>query len=725
MVKEIAQTRAYALLLIISMVLMTLLYFQDIGSVSAQDLSVSANFVTKGTLSATESIELLLNRDLTPKDGQLTVLIDDTDVTSICTIQGREISYQPGTLDLNTENSTITVYLVSDSNEWKEIARLPLTMNAEPESSVDLDQPASATTTERPNFLGFQKNEFKPSLTLGLKSQSAVLYYPDTNRPERINFTDITLQASLQSGFAGKNFQLRNQFDVVGASYQREALRFAEKGEDAPQIDLSSYQIQMQVNRLKFNAGHTTYGNNRYLINSFSSRGVNVTAPITSQFDLSFNAANGTSIVGWDNFLGLNQRRHQVISGTLGYEAFPKRPGGLRLEVGLLRGSLLPLNNFNQGNLTDTERSNGFGMRVVASDKDGRLRIDGGFGRSRFGNPTDPLLNQGLPVVPVEESARNARYLDLTYQLFRDVSLIGARKLNLSVTFRHNRVDPLFRSIAVFTQADRIDNQYELSGSIGDITLNFGHNRLNDNLEDIPSILKTLTRRSGFNMALPLVSIIKANGTFAQVLPRLSYAFDRTHAFGAFLPVNGDFANSHVPNQASTNQTLNADWQVKIVRLGYRLNHSFQDNRQVGREQADLKNLVNAFTVGLSPHRRFDLNFDLSKERANNLESGRQDDNLRAGVNFNWQTTARSAFAATISSTFAGDALQTNKSRSADLDLQWSIRFGAERSAYRKVEGQFFIRYANRYARSEDNIFFFNNLTKLQTVNAGLTFTFF
>ncbi|HUE83905.1 MAG TPA: hypothetical protein VMM84_17510 [Pyrinomonadaceae bacterium] len=721
MLQVFPQTRAYLFPLTFPLLCLLILA----ASVSAQDLAVSVNFVTKGALSPAESVELRLNRDLAPCEGQLAVLIGETDVTSICSIRGREISYQPGALGLTAANSTVTVYLVSSTNEWKEIARLPLIVEAKSEPSSEPNPPAPATDAEGSGFLGFQKSEFKPSLTLGLKSQSALLYFPDNNRPERINFTDITMQASLQAGFAGKHFKLQNQFDVVGVSYQREALRFGQQGEAAPQIDLSSYQVQMQVNRLKFNVGHTTYGDNRYLINSFSSRGVTVSAPITSQFDLSFNAANGTSIVGWDNFLGLNQRKHQVISGTLGYEALPKRPGGLRVEVGLLRGSLLPLNNFNQGNLTDTERSNGFGMRVVASDKDGRLRVDGGFGRSRFGNPTDPLLNQGLPVVPVEEAARNARYLELTYQLLRDISLTAERKVNLSVTFRHNRVDPLFRSIAVFTQADRIDNQYELSGSIGDITLNFGHNRLNDNLDDIPSILKTLNRRSGFNLALPVVSIIKTNGSLSQFWPRLSYAYERTHAFGAFLPINGDFADSHVPDQASTNQNLNADWQIKVLRLGYRLNHSFQDNRQVGREQADLKNLVNAFTVGLQPHRRFELNFDLSKERSNNLESGRQDNNLRAGVNFNWQATSRSAFAATISSTFAGDALQTNKSRSADLDLQWSMRFGAEKSAYRKVEGQFFIRYANRYARSEDNIFFFNNLTKLQTFNAGLTFTFF
>ena len=99
-------------------------------------------------------------------------------------------------------------------------------------------------------------------------------------------------------------------------------------------------------------------------------------------------------------------------------------------------------------------------------------------------------------MVSVSETTRNARYLDFTYQVLKDRALTKDRKVNLSLTFRHNRVDPLFRSVAVFTQADRADNQFELTGSLGDITVGAVHNRLSDNLDDVPSILKTLTRRN-------------------------------------------------------------------------------------------------------------------------------------------------------------------------------------------------------------------------------------
>jgi len=211
----------------------------------------------------------------------------------------------------------------------------------------------------------------------------------------------------------------------------------------------------------------------------------------------------------------------------------------------------------------------------------------------------------------------------------------------------------------------------------------------------------------------------------ASWLPRVSYNYERLRAFGAFLPVNSDFASTHVPDQATINHIFNAEWQREKLRFGYRFNQSLQDNRQPGRVSADFKTLVNSFTVGVTPQPRLEMNFDLSAERASNLEAARFDRTWRASFSANFQTTKKSILAATISSAFAGDTLNLTTSRNADLDLQWSWRFGVEKDKYRKVQGQFFIRYANRYARAIDNIFLFRNLTKLQTMSAGLTFTFF
>jgi hypothetical protein len=119
------------------------------------------------------------------------------------------------------------------------------------------------------------------------------------------------------------------------------------------------------------------------------------------------------------------------------------------------------------------------------------------------------------------------------------------------------------------------------------------------------------------------------------------------------------------------------------------------------------------------------LNLDISLESAKNFETGRIDNTDRIGANVNWRMSQRAVLAATVSTIFAGDVTEISRSRNAELDLQWSYRLGVERSRFRKMQSQFFVRYANRYARSLDNLFGLNSLTKVQTLNMGLSFTFF
>ena len=127
-------------------------------------------------------------------------------------------------------------------------------------------------------------------------------------------------------------FGSQTQFDFAGSTFQPEALRFGTLGKEAPQIDLSSYLVQLQLGRAKIAIGHTSFGSSRHLINSFFSRGITLTVPITKRFDFSVAAMNGTSVVGYDNFFGLGKSKHQLQSATIGVELIPKRPGGLRLE---------------------------------------------------------------------------------------------------------------------------------------------------------------------------------------------------------------------------------------------------------------------------------------------------------------------------------------------------------------------------------------------------------
>lgn len=705
----------------------------------AQDLSVNANFQDE-TVTPDFKIVLTLNRTLTSTEGRLAFFISDIDFSSLFVESNNKYSYQPDVLLLPLGENSMKIYLVEGQNVWRKIAEFTLRVDkktaadvsipqtSSPPTSTDSNSSVSTPTQEQKRRYGFDKAEFKPSLTINFKPESTILFFPDTYRPQRINSADFDLQASLQTEVARGKLVSNIRFDFVGTSYQQAALRFGELSNNAPHIDLSSYLMQFQIGKAKFQAGHISFGTHKHLANSFSSRGLAFTFPIKKRVDVTLAATNGTNIVGYDNFFGLNRRKHQLLSATIGFEFLKERPGGLRLEVSGLSSSLLPFTSFNQNSVTDAERGRGIGVRFIGSNKDGRIRFDGGFVRNRFANPSDPFLNQGFNVVEVRPVTRSARYVEASFNFLKDIDLMKTKKLNATFGFRHEKVDPLFRTATAAPQADRFDNQFDFSGSFGELNFAATHQRFNDNLLDIKSILKTLTRRTAFNVGLPASFFFSnANGKLSW-LPRASFNYDRVHQYGAFLPVNSDFSSpSQVPDQLSISQSFNLESQLpNNWRVGYRFNRSAQDNRQPGRERADLKTTTNTLSFGLKPLKSLETNFEVNWESARNFEQSRTDRVFRLGTGIIWTLPRNFILNANLSTTVAGDLQDFNDSRNAEFDVQLAWRFmRGKEGSLRKVQGQFFVRFLNRYAFTKDNQFGFTNLTKIQAANAGISFTFF
>lgn len=693
-------------------------------------IEITANFTDK-ELVPNEKIELKLTRDLSAGEGKFAVFLNETDITMLFALEPQKLSYTPRFLPLPVGENKLVVYLVQPNDEWKMLSELllkvkPLTNS---ETTVESTEPKteqkSETTSEKTDDW---KTEFTPNLSLNGKGQNQILTFPRDSAPTRNPFTDLDGQGNIFFKVSRHGWSLSNKFDFVGVSFRQNALRFGELQERAPVIDLSSYLVEFGKGRFKISLGHISFGSNRHLINSFSSRGISVTVPVGKQNEIIFAAANGTSIVGFDNFSGVMRRQHQVTSLIFAREFFKERPNGLRLEFTLMRGSLLPISNFNQREINDAEKNSGFGFRVIGSDKKQRLRYEAGFTRSKFTNPPDQLLEQGLNVTAIRPDTRNARYLEVSFDFLQGLKIWREKKLKLTGTFRHEEIQPLFRSLAASTQADRRQNQFEVTASFGEISFVYGNLRDRDNLNNISSILKTLNRRENavFNIAL---------GTFftpskpIKWLPQISYSYDRTHQFGAFLPTNGEFRDfSQIPDQQSFSHSFNAQWQFsEKFSIGYRFNRAFQDNRQPGREFADFLSYVNAVTLGIKPFDSLDLDFDLSRESQKNFEQPRTDQTFRFGTRAVWRTPflKNSAFSFGLSTTLAGDTQNFNDSRNAEFDVQWAYKFSFGKKKFKKMEAQFFIRYANRYGDTIDRVFFVNNFNKTQSFNAGLTFNFF
>lgn len=685
------------------------------------EIVVTANFSGR-EISPADRIELTLNRTLKTDEGRLAIFIGESDLSSLFIFDAQTASYKPNFQSLPVGENNLTVYLVLPDGNWKQISELPLKVTAQDNANSNVSDNSTISNKSKTNV------EFTPNVSLNIKGQNQTSAFPREAIPERNPFTDLAGQGTFSLKVSRRGWNFNSQFDFAGSSFRQEALRFGELGEKAPNIDLSSFLMEVSKNRFKANFGHVSFGSNRHLINSFSSRGITVTVPVSKQNEVSFAAMNGTSIVGFDNFIGVTRRKHNVLSATFAREFIKERPNGLRMEFSIMRGSLLPLANVNQGIVNDAERSLGFGFRVIGSDKTNRLRFEGGVSRSKFTNPNDPLLEQDFNVTEIKEVWKIARFAEVSFDFVRGLKSWREKEIKLTGTFRHEEIQPLFRSIGASTQADRHQNQFEISASFGEMMFVYGNLRDRDNLGEIATILKTLNRRQNAIFSLPLNSFFTTEKPI-KWLPQISYTYDFVHQFGAFLPSNGDFRElSQVPDQKSFVQSFNATWQLSDkFNLAYRYNQAFQDNRQEGRENADFRSQVNAFTIGTKPFSDIDLDFELSEERQNNIEQIQTDNTFRFSTRTTWRTPflKNSTFNANISTTFLGNSNRTSESDNIEFDVQWAYRFSFGEKKFKKMETQFFIRYTNRYANTIDRIFFANNFNKAQTFNFGLNFNFF
>ena len=680
---------------------------------------VKTNF--SGRLETDSKLDLRMNRPLLPTEGTIAILLNDVDVTGITLINGDSMVFTPSIFPLPVGENTLSVYLVSPNGGWTLIRDFHIKIKKRSEQA-----PASNAAPNKPETK--TKFEFTPNLSLNIKGENNTLFFPPGARPERPRFTDMAGQGSFQFGVQQNKWSVRSQLDFAGTTHEAEALRFGELGNRAPAIDLSSYHMEITDGRFKLEIGHVSFGNQRHLINSFSSRGFLFTTPIGKQNQLIVTALNGSSIVGFDNFLGVMRAKHNVFGVTFAREFIKERPGGLRLELTAIHGSLLPVSGFNQRNITDAEKSLGAAARLQFSDKKGRLRFDGGFTTSRFTNPLDPNLARGQTLTPIHAITRDARFFETSYDFLQGLKVWKERKLKLTGTFRHEEIQPLFKSVVAFTQADKQQNQFEVSASLGDIGLTVGNLRDRDNLRNVPSILKTLDRRNNLILSLPLTTLLNQSKP-NKWLPRIGYTYDHFHQFGAFLPVNGDFRDpSQVPDQHSFAHSFNADWTFSgRFRVGYRFNRSFIDNRQPGRENADFLDVVNSVSIGTQLGKNIDLNLDTSHEQATSFEQPQTNSTVRVGTNFTWRDAILKnvTFNTDLSTTVAGDRANTNRSKNIEFDAQLAYRFEFGKDKFKKIGAQFFIRYANRYGDRFDRVFFLNNFNKTQAFNMGLTFNFF
>jgi hypothetical protein len=361
----------------------------------------------------------------------------------------------------------------------------------------------------------------------------------------------------------------------------------------------------------------------------------------------------------------------------------------------------------------------GYGIRLSGSSIGGRLRASLEYAISRYTNPDNPTLSQGVELVPVRETTDSARSLDLAFDVVKDKPVMHGSNLSLTLGFRHDRADPLYRSVGGGVAADRDSNMATLTGMLGQVSIIAQHGRSEDNLDDIPTILKTKTEATNVSMSLPLQSVMSGVGEAAGVWPQnLSYSFGHTHQFGANLPPSFD-PTSHIPDQVTENHNLSASWVMGMATLSYSFSCGDQDNRQPGRASADFRNTSHGVNLSVPIGARVTLNGGGNLTDAKDVEQAitRTTDSLSLGME--WRITDSLGLRGNYAKTETDDSRDTASSEGYTLDTDLNWRFELPGFASHKLPGQLFVRYSAQRQESVDSVFELNSLGRSWTWTGG------
>jgi hypothetical protein len=725
------------------------------------ELRVTAIFSEKQSIQPWEQIELLLSRPFKESDERLGILIGNTDVSSLFSAVNLRLRYDAKLWPLPVGESTVTVYLVSKNDEWKELERFTLVVDNESTTSREgsslsltnnfeaafiktsyfdrfasmlaptLSVTAESNNRQEPTEPSPQRSskkgkiKFVPSVTFDLIPRSVQSNFPAQVTPET-PLANLTMSAKLDNDVTYGSFSSTSRARFVGHNLQQDAIRYSELGNAAPQVDLADYLFQFQTGPVKYQVGNFSFGDLRHLVNAFPSRGITITVPFLKRFDFSAAAMNGTSIFGYSNFFGLNRRKHQVLGGTLGVEMFPKRPGGLRLEVGVLAGHSQAINPINTGGILDETRTRGFSLRLIANDKAGRFHFEGGFTRSFsiFPAQATPDPDQSPLVLP--GIASNAHYFDVSYQILKDFSLSKTRKANLTVGFTEEKVTPEFLSLGASPEKDKINYGFSLNGSVDEITGRFLYTTFHNNLNSDTFQPRSHNGSLSLTLAAPAKALLFRTKD-SQWLPGLSYTFLRGHVFDVAIPVNGGFELnlSTLPNLFTINHNFAANWQIKKFTIDYEFERSLQDNEQSGSELKDPTTLINTGKFGVAVNSKIDLNLTLTIQNDANGEDAISKRTYLLGPGIKWKLTNQMTVTGNLSNTIVGDSAKFSHTRDTKFDVSWSYGFDVGKQELKKLKGAFSISYSNGYLHSLDRREPTDNLTKNQALTAKMSFTLF
>ncbi len=668
-------------------------------------LRVDISADTSRFLPASTPVEVRFSRPWMATDGAPVLMVGGTDVTALTERTRDRLIYRPGVEPLPAGATEVVVYRAL-AGRWVELARVTLKVLTGG---------------------GFRRIDAQPQGTLGNKGQVAT-GESGLPSPERPTYQDFSFNGSLGTTHEHERFTLETSTNLVGASRREEALRYGIRQDAAPRLDLSDYRVSLRAGATTLVLGHTSFGASRHLVNGFGARGATLGWSHRGT-EVNVAAMSAASTVGWDQLLPVTNGDHRVLAMSVGRELVSTRPGALRMDATWLDASMLPRGGFRQGAVIDAEVSDGGALQVSAATPGQRLRLVSGLSRSRFTNPArDAQLGGDTVVVAVERETSTARFLEASLAPLQGRAVPRLGLVNATFNLRHERVDPLYRSVVAPVQADRRQDGGDANLTVGAVSAQFALSRSRDNLAQLPGFMTTRDRVRTASLAIPVAQLLGIQQRAAW-LPGITWSLNRTHQAGDGVPAGGVFTADHVPDQVSRNSDLGAQWQAGTWRLGLRRNRAEQDNRQVGRAAADFASGSDALSIGWTFGVAGDVALDLGNDFQESLERAERSRTRRATLNANLRrgqsTAVMMAFSLLRTTPPAGPVTLNTDQR---LEVTQPLAF--LRDASGGARGQLFLRFGRTTARVPDFALQADNPMAVQrqrqwTINSGLNLRLF
>jgi hypothetical protein len=674
------QSQRWPLRALAAAIAMTCIVAENCAQGSATDLAIESR-PDKATLKHGDVLQVKLSRDVTASDGQIAICIGPLDLSQRTkAINARTYQVEPSASELPAAEQEVVVHLIRGS-DWIDIGKFTIV--------VEGDGGGASSS-----------KGFESRVMLNLKGQVHESVRGSTKPNARPQFQDLNIASALS--FEGKSFgwDTKSAANLVGVSQRKEAPRFGSVGTNAEKIDLNDYKTEFTRGDAKFTLGHLSYGNHPLLINNRDSRGITLGYAIAPWIDVSGSAIRATSVVGFDDFFGLATVDHRIYATTLGIEAMPQKKGLLRAEVTLMDAKALPQSNVNSGQIPDAEQSRGLGVRVVSADPDGRWRGDIAWARSRYVNPPHPDLAQGSLLVPVKSETRDAYVADASYLLIKDAPWLGEKwKANLRAIARYEYAEPLFKSLGAQFIADQKLMRYGAEAKLGEVALNLIASEKNDNVNTIPTILKTGTYERMAQLTVPLPALFGTSEKPANVWPQIQWESKRIRQYTLRIPDGTNAKSSFWPDQLNYAHKGSLNWNYEPYTISYNVEIGEQDNRQPGRENADFLIHTHGLTIAWRASEKLTLNVGYNRSRNFSYEKSQTTYNNGGTFNAEWQASELWSVKSDFSKTIAYDSLREQYSNVLAAALQVARKFTIH-PFDRKLPGQVFVRvaYANNRA---------------------------